>query len=105
MPLLLQPIGNLFHLVLWFHLALSPLSVLSCPPMGTVLQSAQASHRITQGFVCLSENDIKCVDDVCNDEKHVWTIEVNGNYTDYNSMSKVLPSDKVVLKYAYARGR
>ena len=90
---------------MWMHLALSPIQVVSVHNnvRSTVLESVKAHHKVTTGFVCCSIKDIKCIDGVCDDGKKHWTIEVNGDYTHYNSMSEVFPSDKVVLKYASLR--
>jgi len=68
----------------------------------TVLEAVKVSHQVTTGFVCTSANDIQCVDGLCNNpsQHKYWTIEVNGDFEDYNSMSKVGPQDKVVLKFS-----
>lgn len=68
----------------------------------TVLEALKATHEVKTGFVCTSANDIQCIDGVCNrpSEHKYWTIEVNGNYQDFNSQSLVNPKDKVVLKFS-----
>ena len=106
---ILQTLGvsNLINLILWVHLALNPTQVLTLQPPkeATVLQVLQASHKVDKGFVCISPNDIRCIDDVCNDKNHFWTIEVNGNYKDFNSMSVIKPSDQLKLKYSLSKER
>ncbi len=65
-----------------------------------VIDILKASHSIIQGFVCVAPTDIRCVDGVCNDPaKGFWSITVNGDYKDYNSMSLVKPEDNIKVTY------
>ena len=94
-------------LVLTIHAVFNPISVIQVDALKgkTVLESVRASHDVKTGFVCLSEKDIECVDYVCNDGKKYWTIEVNGDYANFNSESVLKDSDQLVLKYASSRER
>ena len=69
----------------------------------SVLEAVESSHWVKTGFVCSSDKDIVCIDGLCNRENKFWTIEVNGNYEDFNSRSEIGPSDRLVLKYASSR--
>lgn len=64
----------------------------------TVLEKLREKHEVTEGFVCYSPRDIRCIDGVCNTPDKFWSITVNGNFKDYNSMSVVLPSDRVQVR-------
>ena len=66
----------------------------------TVLQVISEKHQIKTGFVCISDDDIVCVDGVCNRDGRYWTIEVNGDFSHVNSLTLVEPTDRIVLKYA-----
>ena len=58
------------------------------------------SHEVRQGYVCASPDDIMCIDGLCNkDGEAYWSIQVNGNYKDYNSKSLVSLEDKVEIHY------
>lgn len=70
------------------------------PMSETVLQRLERQHHITRAFVCTSANDIQCVDGVCNiPGEAYWSIEVNGDFKNYNSMSVIKPQDQVRLQY------
>lgn len=69
----------------------------------TVLQAVGRTHMIETGFVCSSPKDIVGIDGVKNSEDKYWTIEVNGDYEHFNSMSLVGPKDRVVLKYGVSK--
>lgn len=68
----------------------------------SVLEAIQASHQVKTAFVCRSDNDIECIDSLCNDRsRHTyWTISINGDYLHSNSESRVSPDDKLILRYA-----
>ncbi len=96
-PILLK--GNLWGIILMSMLVVNPI-VPGLQGTENVLSRLERSHQIVRGFVCTSSNDIRCVDDLCNvDGVAYWSIMVNGNFKDYNSMSVIKPSDKVELKY------
>ena len=66
----------------------------------TVLTLLERNHLVRRGFVCTSANDIQCVDGLCNiPGKYYWSIQVNGDFKDYNSMTPIKPTDRVDLKY------
>lgn len=97
-----SPIQSLVWLVIYIHMAMFPIQSIKInvvEPM-SVVDNLKLKHEVLQGFVCVSPSDIQCIDDVCNENGKYWTIEVNGNYKDYNSESKLKLSDKVVLKYS-----
>lgn len=100
---------SLFQLVLWVHMAINPIQVLqvNTSNQATILEALSVNHEVKTGFVCSSQKDIVCVDGLCNrpSEHKYWTIEVNGDYEDFNSQSVVRPSDQVVLKYASSKER
>lgn len=77
----------------------SPIQTLEISGQGTILTTIRVHHQVTTGFVCNSPNDIVCIDSLCNDDKHVWTIEVNDDYTNYNSNSMIKEDDKIELIY------
>ena len=95
-PQMIQP---LFHIFLWIHMAISPIHTVMPVGYGSVLDVLKENHTVTTGFVCNSPLDIVCIDSLCNDDKHVWTIEVNDDYTNYNSTSKIMETDRVELIY------
>lgn len=64
----------------------------------TVVDVMRQEHNVTQGFVCFSEADVRCIDDICGDEDSYWWITVNGN-SDVNALTPVKPSDKVEWFY------
>ena len=102
MPIM-SGIQSAVWLVAYVHMAISPISQMVVKPtMPTIIESLRENHEVVQAFVCSSPYDIECIDDVCNDrEAHkYWTIEVNGDYVHYNSMSRIKPTEKVVLKYS-----
>ena len=68
----------------------------------TVLDSVRASHKVKIGFVCFSDMDIQCIDNVCTDTtKHLyWSINLNGDYSKVNSMTPLKAEDLVKLEYA-----
>ena len=98
-PFLVSP---MVQLIIWVHLVLNPMRVIEVNTAGqvSVLEATSLSHKVTTGFVCLSDKDIVCVDDICNKDGRFWTIEVNGDYQSVNSQTVVGPQDKVVLKYS-----
>lgn len=71
----------------------------------TVLEALRVNHKVETAYVCSSNDDINCIDDLCSDVVHrkYWTIEVNGKYETVNSRSLLKPQDKLVLKYASLR--
>lgn len=81
-------------------MAFNPIQVIHVSGNTTVLEALRNKHKVETKFICASPNDIDCVDKLCSDHPRYWTIEVNGDYLNYNSMSKIKSSDKVVLKYA-----
>ena len=102
-------INPILQLVLWLHLALSPIQVIqvNAQSRATVLEVLSTSHVVKTAFVCVSDKDIECVDGVCNNRKvgRYWTIEVNDGYQDVNSQTVIGPEDRVVLKYSFLRGK
>ena len=64
----------------------------------TVLDHLQAHHKVKLGWVCYSNKDILCIDDVCGDESGYWKLSVNGN-EDVNAYSTVRPDDIVRWEY------
>lgn len=50
----------------------------------------ESKYRIKRGFVCQSDRDILCINDICGDENHYWAIVLNNNEqnTSLNSMIK-----------------
>jgi len=90
-------------------MALNPMQVIqvNTANQATVLEALSLRHSVKTGFVCASPLDIECVDGVCNNPRRgsYWTIEVNDGYQDANSQTVVGPEDKVVLKYAFLRGK
>ena len=105
-PFLLNPV---IQFIILIHLALNPMRIIevNTANQASILEATSLGHKVTTGFVCASDKDIVCVDDICNRDGKFWTIEVNGNYQSVNSQTLVGPQDKVVLKYAssYGEGR
>ena len=65
----------------------------------TPLTLIKRNHKVTQGTVCLYPLEVKCIDDVCGDNKSYWEVSVNGNTRDYNANSTVRRGDVVRWKY------
>jgi len=93
----------LVPIVLWLmmHMPISqPLEVVEFNPThyGTILSNLPGAKT---GFVCVSDKDIMCLEDICNDKvAHTyWTIKVDGDY-NVNSRTVVGPREKVKLEYA-----
>ena len=68
----------------------------------TVLEAVRMEHQVKTGFVCFSENDIQCVDKLCQDPKRnlYWSINLNGDYSKVNSMTPLKQEDSLTLEYA-----
>lgn len=61
------------------------------------------NHSVIQGFVCISNQDVLCIDDLCGyPGKSYWSLTVNGDYVDYNANSNILPTDKIDWVYVSA---
>lgn len=105
MPLLLQPIGNMVYMLVWIHTLISPSVVINkdINSNDSVLSSIRQFHNVKTGFVCKSESDIVCIDELCNDDNHFWTIEVNGDYAHYEARSVLKKGDKLKLSYGLSK--
>jgi len=88
-------------------MALFPVKSMEFVPIRneSILTSLSENHKVITAPVCTSLLGIECIDGLCNDRTNDkwWTIEVNGDYTNFNAQSVVSPSDKVVLKYASSK--
>lgn len=74
--------------------------LLGTPAPTRVIDVLAVGHTLVTGYVCRSENDIVCVDGLCNQPGVAyWSIQVNGDYIHYNSESTLKPSDRVELQY------
>lgn len=101
------PFIPFFLIQLWmsFHTPIeSPRRVIVVTPIyaSSVLESVRAEHKVKTGFVCFSDMDIQCIDNVCQDTtKHLyWSINLNGDYSKVNSMTPLKEGDLVKLEYA-----
>jgi len=97
----------LLPFVLWMlmHIPISqPLEVVEFKPdhYGTILSNLPS---VKTGFVCVSDKDIMCLEDICNDKvAHTyWTIKVDGDYLGVNSRTVVGPQNSVRLEYSSLR--
>ena len=61
----------------------------------TPLALLKRNHKVTQGTVCWYPLEVKCVDDVCGNDKSYWEVSVNGDTRHYNANSTVKKSDVV----------
>lgn len=97
----------LIQLWIAMHSPMQPRIVWTIEPIAnqSVLVSASAKHRITEGFICFSDHDIKCVDDICDDGKLHWSIRLNGEYATVNSQTVLKESDKLRLEYSNLKER
>lgn len=56
-------------------------------------------YKLTRGFVCSSERDIKCVNELCGDSEHYWAIILNDNEQNTSLNSLVSSGDVLELVY------
>jgi len=101
------PFIPFFLIQLWisFHTPIdTPRRVMVITPIEnrSVLESVRAEHKVKTGFVCYSNMDIQCIDDICQDTtKHLyWSININDDYSKVNSMTPLKAGDSVKLEYA-----
>lgn len=100
-----------FLIQMWiaFHSPIETRRVIAVIPIEskTVLESLEVDHKVKTGFVCFSENDIDCIDNVCTDtSKHLyWSINLNDDYSRVNSMTNLKAYDSLKLEYASLKER
>jgi len=59
----------------------------------------ERNYAIDRGFVCVSNRDIKCVQGLCGDEEHYWSLVINGDSQNASLKTLVKPGDVVELVY------
>lgn len=69
-----------------------PLSVTADSYLGS-------KYKLTRGFVCSSERDIRCVNELCGDSEHYWAIILNGNEQNTSLNSVLSAGDVLELVY------
>lgn len=74
--------------------------LLTLPREYSVNQALSAVYSVEHGFICFSEKDIRCINDVCGHlPDSYWSIKVNGNEQNYSSQSHLTEGDVLELTY------